>query len=130
MADETGERIPLTIADFDPLQGTVTLVVMVVGASSLKLSRLNAGDNLFALIGPLGKASDIEPFDTAVMVAGGVGTAPIYPIARAFHDRAAGSSRFKGRVRKSCCFGPINSPRSATSTSSPPTTAQPGEKGS
>jgi ferredoxin--NADP+ reductase len=85
MADESGERIPLTIADFDRESGTVTLVVMVVGASTLKLSRLKVGDRLFAVIGPLGKASEIEKLDTVAMVAGGVGTAPIYPIARAFH---------------------------------------------
>jgi ferredoxin/flavodoxin---NADP+ reductase len=89
MADESGERIPLTIADFDRKQGTVTLVVMVVGASSLKISRLNVGDSLFAIIGPLGKASEIEKADTVVMVAGGVGAAPVYPIARAFHEAGA-----------------------------------------
>ena len=83
MADESGERIPLTIADFDRQLGTVTLVIMVVGASSLKLSKLNAGDSLFAVIGPLGKASEIEKLDTVVMAAGGVGAAPVYPIARA-----------------------------------------------
>jgi ferredoxin--NADP+ reductase len=86
MADKSGERIPLTIADFDRQLGTVTLVVMVVGASSFKLSKLNAGDALFAIIGPLGKASEIEKLDTVVMAAGGVGAAPIYPIARAFHE--------------------------------------------
>jgi ferredoxin--NADP+ reductase len=85
MANESGERIPLTIADFDRESGTVTLVVMVVGASTLKLSRLKVGDRLFAVIGPLGKASEIEKADTVAMVAGGVGAAPIYPIARAFH---------------------------------------------
>ena len=72
MADETGERVPLTIADFDRDQGTITMVVMVVGASSRKLSLLNAGDDLYALIGPLGMASEIEPYDTVVMAAGGV----------------------------------------------------------
>jgi glutamate synthase (NADPH/NADH) small chain len=86
MADERGERVPLTIADFDSQRGTITLVLMVVGSSSLALSRLNAGDPLYALIGPLGEASEIEPCGTVVMVAGGVGTAPVYPIARAFHD--------------------------------------------
>ena len=75
MADETGERIPLTIADFDRESGTVTLVVMVVGASTLKLSRLEVGDRLFAVIGPLGKSSEIEKLDAVAMVAGGVGAA-------------------------------------------------------
>lgn len=89
MADASGERIPLTIADFDRQQGTVTLVLMVVGVSSLKLSRLAVGKRLAALIGPLGEPSKIEPCDTVVMVAGGVGTAPVYPIARAYQQAGA-----------------------------------------
>ncbi len=86
MADERGERIPLTIADFDRQGGTITMVLMVVGTSSEKLSRLDAGQSLYALIGPLGRPSEIEDFGTVVMVAGGVGTAPVYPIARALHE--------------------------------------------
>jgi len=86
MADERGERIPLTIADFDRDAGTITMVLMVVGASSEKLSRLAVGDSLYALIGPLGKASEIDSAGAVIMVAGGVGTAPVYPIARAFHE--------------------------------------------
>jgi ferredoxin--NADP+ reductase len=86
MAEENGERIPLTIADFDRDAGTVTLVVMVVGTSTTKICGLEPGQPLHALIGPLGAPSEIERLDTVVMVAGGVGTAPVYPIARAFHD--------------------------------------------
>ena len=86
MADETGERIPLTIADFDGQAGTVTLVIMVVGTSSSKICAMAEGDSLHALIGPLGKASEIESCDTVLMVAGGVGTAPVYPIARAMQE--------------------------------------------
>jgi len=86
MADEKGERIPLTIADFDREKGTFVLVLMVVGTSSHKLSRLEAGDAFHALIGPLGKPSEIESHGTVVMVAGGVGTAPIFPIARAMKE--------------------------------------------
>jgi ferredoxin/flavodoxin---NADP+ reductase len=86
MAEESGERIPLTIADFDRERGTITLVLMVVGASSLKLSKLQVGESLHAVIGPLGQASEIEKVDTVLMAAGGVGAAPIYPIARAFHE--------------------------------------------
>jgi ferredoxin--NADP+ reductase len=104
MAEETGERVPLTIADYDCQKGTVTLVIMVVGASSLKISRLDVGDDLYALIGPLGKASDIEPFDTVVMVAGGVGTAPIYPIARAFHERGTRVISIQGARSKELLF--------------------------
>ena len=89
MADELGERIPLTIADFDRSTGTITLVLMVVGVSSQKLSRLDEGDELHALIGPLGNASEIGHFDQVIMVAGGVGAASVFPIARAFHEQGA-----------------------------------------
>jgi ferredoxin--NADP+ reductase len=84
MADERGERVPLTIADFDRPAGTITLVLMVVGTSTLKLSRLHAGDSLYALIGPLGHPSEIHQCDAVILVAGGVGTAPVYPIAREY----------------------------------------------
>lgn len=87
MADEVGERIPLTIADYDRDAGTVTLVLMKVGVSSTKLSRLHEGDSLYALIGPLGHPSEMENFGTVIMVAGGVGTAPIYPIAKMLHEK-------------------------------------------
>ena len=89
MIDEKGERVPLTIADFDAEKGTVTMVVMAVGVSTRKMAKLGKGDSLYAMIGPLGQPSEIERFGTVVMVAGGVGTAPIYPIARAL--KAAGN---------------------------------------
>ena len=104
MADASGERIPLTIADFDRQQGTITMVLMVVGTSSLKLSRLGVGDSLYALIGPLGKASEIEDFRSVVMVAGGVGTAPVYPIARAFHERGSRVITIQGARSKELLF--------------------------
>jgi len=89
MATEEGERIPLTIADYDAQKGTITIVFMVIGTSTYKLANLEAGQELLAFIGPLGHASEIENFGTVVMVAGGVGTAPIYPIAKAL--KAAGN---------------------------------------
>lgn len=89
MADPRGERIPLTIADFDAAGGTITLVVMALGTSSRKLAALPEGGSLFALAGPLGVPSEIEHLGTVVCVAGGVGTAPVYPIARAL--KAAGN---------------------------------------
>ncbi|MBI4404471.1 MAG: sulfide/dihydroorotate dehydrogenase-like FAD/NAD-binding protein, partial [Deltaproteobacteria bacterium] len=82
MADEQGERIPLTIADSDSKAGTVTLVMMVVGTSTRKLSHLKEGENFYALLGPLGQPSHIENFGSVIMVAGGVGAAPIFPIAK------------------------------------------------
>jgi len=87
MCDERGERIPLTIADIDPTAGTITMVIMVVGTSSAKLCKLQAGDDLYALMGPLGQPSEIEDCGTVVMVAGGVGTAPIHPIAKTMREQ-------------------------------------------
>ncbi len=84
--DEVGERIPLTLADWDDKKGTVTLVAMKVGTTTYKLSCLNAGDNVLDLIGPLGLPSEIDNFGTVVCVGGGVGVAPIYPIARALKE--------------------------------------------
>jgi NAD(P)H-flavin reductase len=81
--DEVGERIPLTLADWDGKEGTVTLVSMQVGTTTHKLAALNTGDNILDLIGPLGLPSEIENFGTVVCVGGGVGVAPIYPVARA-----------------------------------------------
>ena len=104
MADEQGERIPLTIADFDRQAGTITLVLMVVGTSSRKLARLHQGDELYALIGPLGQPSHIERFGTVIMVAGGVGTAPVYPIARGLHDAGNRVITIQGARSKDLLF--------------------------
>ncbi len=82
MASEEGERVPLTIADSNASDGTLTLVMMVVGTSTAKISRLNEGNNFYALLGPLGKPSEIENYGHVILVAGGVGAAPIYPIAK------------------------------------------------
>jgi glutamate synthase (NADPH) small chain len=80
--DEQGERIPLTIADFDRDKETLTLVAQVVGASTLKLSKLGVGDSVADIVGPLGRPSHIENFGTIVCIGGGVGVAPIFPVAR------------------------------------------------
>lgn len=85
--DDVGERIPLTLADWDTEEGTVTLVAMEVGTSTKKLSLMKAGDSLANLIGPLGLPAEIEKFGTVVCVGGGVGIAPVYPIARALKQK-------------------------------------------
>lgn len=82
MESEEGERIPLTIADFDRDRGTITMVIMAIGVSTKRLCQREVGNTLYSLIGPLGHPSEIESFGRCVMVAGGVGAAPIYPIAR------------------------------------------------
>jgi len=104
MADEHGERVPLTIADFDRQQGTITLVLMVIGTSTLKLSQLAAGDSLYALIGPLGHPSEIHKYDAVVLVAGGVGAAPVYPIARAFFELGSEVVTIQGARTKELLF--------------------------
>ncbi|GHT61068.1 hypothetical protein FACS189451_02340 [Bacteroidia bacterium] len=78
-----GERIPLTIADSDIQTGTITLIIQRVGKSSQKICALNEGEYITDLVGPLGKATHIENFGTVVCACGGVGTAPMYPIAQA-----------------------------------------------
>lgn len=78
-----GERIPLTIASADTVKGTITLVIQNVGKSSQKICALNEGDSLTDVVGPLGKATHIENFGTVVCACGGVGTAPMLPIAEA-----------------------------------------------
>jgi ferredoxin--NADP+ reductase len=81
--DEVGERIPLTLADWDEKEGTLSLVAMRVGTTTYKFAALNTGDHILDLSGPLGLPSEIENFGTVVCVGGGVGVAPVYPIARA-----------------------------------------------
>lgn len=88
MPDKKGERVPLTLADWDKKTGMVTLVFQEIGASTYKLGGMLSGEKLFSILGPLGHASIIEkiPSDKAVVfVGGGVGIAPVYPIARAHH---------------------------------------------
>jgi ferredoxin--NADP+ reductase len=85
--DERGERIPLTIADWDGKEGSVTVVFMEVGATTFKLALLKAGDFIADFVGPLGVPSHIDEFGTVVCVAGGFAAAVIVPIARALKDK-------------------------------------------
>lgn len=77
--DERGERIPLTIESADAERGTISIVVQAVGKTTYQLNAMNAGDSIQDVVGPLGKASEIKNFGTAVIVGGGVGTALAYP---------------------------------------------------
>ena len=86
---EEGERIPLTIADFDRERGTITMVFQEVGKSTMHLGTLEQGDSLASLTGPLGRPTEVENYGTVICVGGGVGIAPVYPIAREL--RAAGN---------------------------------------
>ena len=80
--DEKGERIPLTIADYDRDKGTITIIFMEVGKTTKQLGKMKEGDKLLNFAGPLGMPSEIEKYGTAVMIGGGVGIAPLYPIVR------------------------------------------------
>jgi ferredoxin--NADP+ reductase len=84
--DEKGERIPLTIADFDREAGTITLILQEVGKSTMQMGAMEVGDSFANFVGPLGHATEIESWGTVVCVGGGVGIAPIFPIARALHE--------------------------------------------
>ncbi|MCR5801353.1 MAG: sulfide/dihydroorotate dehydrogenase-like FAD/NAD-binding protein [Lachnospiraceae bacterium] len=92
--DENAERIPLTICDYDAAKGTVTLVFQVIGAATKIMGDLNEGDSFHDVVGPLGTPSDLatDPIDevkkkSIVFIAGGVGTAPVYPQVKYLHER-------------------------------------------
>lgn len=86
---EDGERIPLTIADYDRAAGTVTVVFQTVGATTLALSRLEVGECLQDFVGPLGRATEIDGLKKVAVIGGGVGTAIAYPVAKALHQQGA-----------------------------------------
>ncbi len=88
-ASEDGERVPLTIADFDREMGTVTIIFQIVGASTMELNALNEGDSLVDFVGPLGTPSHVEGLKKVAVVGGGVGCAIAYPIAKKLHSLGA-----------------------------------------
>ena len=87
--DEEGERIPLTIADFDRSAGTVTIIYQIVGATTERLNHLEEGDYLQDFVGPLGKATEVENLKKVAVVGGGVGCAIAYPVAKKLHQLGA-----------------------------------------
>lgn len=84
--NEKGERIPLTIADYDRDKGTITTIFQEVGRTTKEMGELEVGQYIKDLVGPLGKPSEVDNYGTVVCVGGGVGVAPIYPIARALQE--------------------------------------------
>ena len=87
--DESSERIPLTVMDFDRERGTITIVIQNVGYSSALINEMEEGSSFQDFVGPLGVATEIENHGTVVCIGGGLGIAPVYPIARAL--KAAGN---------------------------------------
>ena len=84
--DEIAERIPLTLSDWDVEAGTITIIFQHVGRSTYDLATLEVGDSIRDLVGPLGKATEIENFGTVVCIGGGIGVAELRPIARAMKE--------------------------------------------
>ncbi len=80
--DENGERVPFTIADFDREKGTVTVIIQVVGKTTMQLSELNEGDTILDFAGPLGKPTELNGIKKAAVIGGGLGTAIAYPQAK------------------------------------------------
>jgi len=86
MVSEEGERIPLTIADIDHLKTTLTIIFQEAGLTTRLLGKLEVGDSLYALAGPLGHPTEINKYGKVIIVGGGVGIAEIYPVAKAFKE--------------------------------------------
>ena len=109
--DEVGERIPLTICDYDAAEGTVTIVFQTVGASTMRFAKLKAGDAFEDFVGPLGRPSDLVEEDLEelkkkklLFVAGGVGTAPVYPQAKWMKEHGIDVDVIIGARTKSLIF--------------------------
>lgn len=83
---EEGERVPLTIADYDRNEGTITLIFQEVGKTTMHMGAMEVGDELASFTGPLGNPTEIEHYGTVICAAGGVGIAPMFPIARALRE--------------------------------------------
>jgi ferredoxin--NADP+ reductase len=99
-----GERIPLTIADYDAEKGSVTIIFQEVGKTTKQLSTLGVGDKLLNFVGPLGKPSDIDTIERAIVIGGGLGTAIAYPQAKALHNRGASVDTIVGFKNKDYVF--------------------------
>ena len=105
--NETGERIPLTICDYDREKGTITIVFQPVGASTQSMTKLKAGDAFEDFVGPLGRPSDLidEPIEELrkkkiIFIAGGVGTAPVYPQVKWLHEHGVQADAIIGAKNK------------------------------
>lgn len=109
--DEAGERIPLTICDYDREAGTITIVFQTVGASTERMQYLEEGDSFMDFVGPLGRASDLVEMEIEelkkkkiVFIAGGVGTAPVYPQVKWLHEHGVDCDVIMGSRTKELLF--------------------------
>ncbi len=104
MSHEKGERIPLTLADWDSKAGTVDIVFLEAGKTTKQMAQFHEGDNLFAFLGPLGVASHVEQFGSVVCIGGGVGIAAIAPIAKALKEAGNTVNSIIGARNKDLLF--------------------------
>ncbi len=101
---EAGERIPLTIADYDSFAGTVTIIFQIVGKTTMELAALSAGDGILDFVGPLGTPSNLDGIKRAAVVGGGLGMAIAYPQAKALHQIGAEVDVIAGFRNKDLMF--------------------------
>ena len=101
---ENGERIPLTIADYDRERGTITIIFQIVGKTTMLLNQLNEGDSILDFVGPLGKPSHVDGYKKVCVIGGGVGCAIAYPTAKALHENGTEVTVdvYKRQVLRSC----------------------------
>ena len=93
---ENGERIPLTIADYDRVNGTVTIIYQIVGKTTMLLDQLKEQESILDFVGPLGKPSNIEGLKNVCVIGGGVGCAIAYPTAKALHEQGSNVTVISG----------------------------------
>jgi len=103
-AEETGERVPVTIADVDRKNGILTIVFMAVGYTTKKLALLNEGDEILDVFGPLGKPTEVKKYGTVVCIAGGYGAAPCFLISKAFLEAGNKVHLIAGARNKNLLF--------------------------
>jgi ferredoxin/flavodoxin---NADP+ reductase len=104
MVSEEGERIPLTIVEKDESKGAVTLIFQVAGLTTKLLEKVNVGDLLYAIVGPLGHATEIRKYGKVVIIGGGVGIAEIYPVTKAMKDASNHVTTILGTRTKDLLF--------------------------
>jgi len=103
--NEVGERIPLTIADSSPSEGTITLIFQEVGKSTMQMGLLEPGDGFENVVGPLGRPTEVKNYGKVLLVGGGVGVAPLFPIARALKEAGNTVISIIGARTKASCSG-------------------------
>lgn len=127
--DAEGERIPLTVADFDRTAGSVTVIFQIVGATTERLSHLSAGDCLQDFVGPLGRATETAGKKRVAVVVGGVGCAIGYPVAKKFHDLAPRFTPLRASAQRIWSSWRTNFPPFPTGSCGCRTTARGGRRG-